>query len=92
MNMAWIYAMLDQHEAANNAIERASALLPDDPYIDFTLGLIQNRQGASDLAIASFENAVQKGYPIQLLAVEPHLARLRTDSRFSALVNRDRME
>ena len=46
--------------------------------------------GDADGAVDSLEIAVEKGYPTTVLAAEPHLAPLRSDRRFIAIIGRDK--
>jgi tetratricopeptide (TPR) repeat protein/DNA-binding winged helix-turn-helix (wHTH) protein len=86
MDRAWIRAMLDDTPGALTDIRSAAEMLTDDPYVDFIAGLILARIGDVDGAITSLEQAVEKGYPRNLLASEPHLSSLRQEQRFSALI------
>ena len=88
MDRAWIKAMLDDREGALADIQASAENLADDPYVDYIRGLILHRDGDGEAAITSFEKAVAKGYPITILAAEPHLAPLHEKSRFAALIGR----
>jgi len=87
MDIAWIEAMLGNNQVARSHIQNAAMSLPDDPYIDYISGLIHNRAGETDEAIAALKNAVDKRYSKVILAAEPHLKNLRDDERFSELVS-----
>ena len=76
MNLAWIHAMLDDGSEARTLMDRARSLAPDDPFTHYYDGLVLARVGDIDGAIAALEVAVDSGYPIALLAAEPHLASL----------------
>ena len=87
MDLAWIFAMLDKPDDARALMDRARGLAPDDPYTHYIDALVFLRTGDKDAALAALESAADKGYSRQLLAAEPHLADLRKDTRFSAIVN-----
>lgn len=87
MDKAWISAMLGNEVEARSLIDRALSLAPDDPYAHYINGLILLRSGDAEAALAAFETAVQKGYSTEMLAAEPHIAALRDDPRFGALLN-----
>jgi len=86
MDIAWINAMLGKEQEALENIEKAFAAVPDDPYINYIKGLIFHRFGDTDAAIEALERAVSEGYSRAILAAEPHLQNLHTDSRFIAIV------
>ncbi len=87
MDLAWIRAMLDRHDKARVLIDKARGLAPDDPYTYYYDGMVSLRAGDKDAAIAALEIAVEKGYSRLLLGAEPHLADLRNNPRFSALIS-----
>ncbi len=87
MDLSWISAMLDHREEARSLIDQARALAPDDPYSHYYDALVSLRAGQRDAALAALTAAVNKGYSRQLLSVEPHLAPLKNDPRFMAIVN-----
>ena len=89
MDLSWINAMLDKHDEARALIDRARTLAPDDPYAHYYDGLVSLRAGQRDAALTALQVAAEKGYSRQLLAAEPHLASLRNDPNFSAIVNGD---
>ena len=86
MDLAWINAMLGEHELARTGIEQAVTLLPDDPYAYYYKGLVYDRLGDPDTALDAITLAADKGYPLALLFADPHLISLRKDSRFVAAV------
>ncbi len=87
MDLAWIRAMLDKQQEARALIDRAKKLAPDDPYAHYFDAMVHLRAGDRDAALAALEIAAEKGYPRRMLAAEPHLAELRNDTRFAAIVN-----
>jgi len=89
MDLAWIYAMLDEEQRALRLIQRAANALPDDPHADYIRGLIQHRAGNIDAALDAFETAEAKGYSRTILAVEPHLIALRGHPRFKKIIGAD---
>ncbi len=91
MDRAWVKAMLGDGGGAMLDIERSASMLPDDPYVDYIRALILHRMGDADGAVDSLEIAVEKGYPTTVLAAEPHLAPLRSDRRFIAIIGRDKL-
>jgi len=87
MDLAWIHAMLNEHDEARTLIDRARNLAPDDPYAYYYDAMVYLRAGDKDAALAALEMAAQKGYSRQMLAAEPHLEDLRKDARFKTIVN-----
>ena len=88
MDLAWVYTMLGVHDPVQGLIERATALVPGDPYVHYIEGLILNNRGDTTAALSAFEVALKLGYSAQLLAADPNLAALRQDSRFAPLLTR----
>jgi len=89
MDIAWIHAMLDAPLDAASFMSRARELAPNDPYTHYYDGLILFRNGDIDEAIASFQRAVEIGYPIALLGAEPHLLNLHSDKQFLNLLSKN---
>jgi len=86
MDLAWAKAMLGEQQAADYDIERAIVMSPDDPYGYYIKGLIELRGGDEDAALDALEGAAAKGYGVVMLAAEPHLASLRDNPRFRAII------
>jgi hypothetical protein len=61
-------------------------MTPDDPYGYYIKGLIELRGGDEDAALEALEGAAAKGYGVVMLAAEPHLASLRDNPRFRAII------
>ncbi len=87
MDLAWARAMLDKSDDARALMDRARGLAPDDPYTHYYDGLVLLRAGNRDAALTALEMAVAKGYSRHLLGAEPHLASLKDEPGFSALIN-----
>lgn len=89
IDVAWIRAMLGNATEARALMDRAHRLAPDDPYTHYYDALVYLKAGDKSAALAALETALDKGYSRQMLAADPHLAGLRGDSRFSAIVDED---
>ena len=89
MDLSWIYAMLGEQELARSTIDKALELAPDDPYTHYYDAMVRLRAGDKTAALDALEVAVDKGYSLQMLAAEPHLAVLRDEPRFSHIVDLD---
>jgi tetratricopeptide (TPR) repeat protein len=87
MDLAWIKTRLDKHEEARDLIERAMARLPDEPYVYYIQGLMQNRNGNRAAALESLRAAIKAGYSKKLLSVDPNLSELRRNKHFQELVD-----
>lgn len=86
-NCAWIKAMLGKFDEAKELIATARKLDdPEDPYLHFMEALILVRRGKLGSGIKELETAIKTGYPLQLIAAEPHLRALRDEPRFRALI------
>ncbi len=88
VDLAWISAMLDKHADARTLIERARATGFDDPYLHYIDGMVLLRSSDTDAALSALELAVAKGYSRDVLAAEPHLASIRGNPRFKAILER----
>lgn len=87
-DLAWIKAMLGKHDEATGAIGRAKANTPGDPNVHFISALISVRSGELPSAYRDLHAAIEKGYPLQMLAAEPHLKTIREDPKFLELIAR----
>jgi tetratricopeptide (TPR) repeat protein/DNA-binding winged helix-turn-helix (wHTH) protein len=87
VDLAWISAMLDKHVEARAFIEQVRAEI-DDPYLHYIDGLVLLRSGDTDAALSALEIAAEKGYSLQMLAAEPHLASIHGNPRFRAILER----
>ncbi len=88
IDLAWIYAMLDKYADARVSIERALDAELDDPYVHYIDGLVLLRIGNTDAALSALELAADMGYSLQIMAAEPHLAPIRENPRFRAILDR----
>jgi len=88
MDLAWIKAMLGKMNDAVKLVGRAQSIAPSDPYVHYIHGLVMTRRGEHTAALTELEVAVEMGYPLLMLAAEPHLASLRDQPRFIALTSR----
>jgi tetratricopeptide (TPR) repeat protein len=86
MDLAWIRAMLGKPDDARALIDRARELAPDDPYTHYYDGLVSMRAGHRDAALDAIDIAIANGYSRPLLAADPHLAALKDEPRFTALI------
>jgi TolB-like protein/tetratricopeptide (TPR) repeat protein/DNA-binding winged helix-turn-helix (wHTH) protein len=86
IDLAWISAMLDKFSKAQELSDLAIAAEPDDPYIHYIDGLVRLRNGHTDAALTALELAAKNGYSLQMMGAEPHLASLRGNRRFKAIL------
>jgi len=86
MDLAWITAMLGRPDEARELIGRSLSISPDDPYAHYYSGLIRLRAGENEKSLDDFEVALEKGYPVKLLAADPQLEPIRGSRRFQRLV------
>jgi tetratricopeptide (TPR) repeat protein/TolB-like protein/DNA-binding winged helix-turn-helix (wHTH) protein len=90
IDLAWIKAMLGKSGEAQNGIARARELTPGDPYVHFVSALVAVRTGDRTRVYDDLEAAIELGYPLKLVAAEPHLRKLRSEPEFAELT-RERM-
>jgi tetratricopeptide (TPR) repeat protein/DNA-binding winged helix-turn-helix (wHTH) protein len=84
--LAWSSAMTGSFEDALALIDRAVAADPADPYSHYFRALILLQHGDTNGALDSIEDAMDYGYPVAMLAAEPILKELKTNSRFVSLL------
>lgn len=85
IDLAWIEAMLGNTEEARKLISRAMDVTPGDPYVHFVSALISVRLGETTTVYQELQAAIDLGFPLELLAAEPHLKSIQHDPRFVAL-------
>jgi tetratricopeptide (TPR) repeat protein/DNA-binding winged helix-turn-helix (wHTH) protein len=82
MVLGWSVASLGDASEARRLIDRAVALSPDDPYVRYYDGLLKTNVGETNSAVDSLQLAVEKGYPMAMLAADPLLHGLHGNKRF----------
>ncbi len=88
MDLAWISAMLGKYDVARKFIGQARSQAWDNPHVHYIEALILLRIGETESAMSALELAADKGYPLQVIAAEPHLASVRENRRFRTIVDR----
>ena len=86
IDLAWIKAMLDRFDEAAALTAAALEIAPTDPRVQYVSALVLARRGDAAAAIASLETAVEMGYPVALIAAEPHLESLRDERKYRELI------
>ena len=87
MDLAWIYAMLNDGDKARETIDRVLDLIPNDAYSHYYDALIALQAGDEQHALAALHRAADAGYSRVLIQAEPHLAALRNNPEFLAIVS-----
>jgi tetratricopeptide (TPR) repeat protein len=85
-DLAWIKAMLGHVDIAAELVARAGQIDPRDPHIPYIDALIRTRGGDLRAALDRLEAAIEMGHSPTLIAADPHLAALRLEPRFQAMV------
>lgn len=85
IDLAWIEAMLGNNEKARELASRAMSITPGDPYVHYVSALISARLGETTAAYQELQAAVDLGFPLELMAAEPHLKSIQHAPRFVAL-------
>lgn len=88
IDLAWIKSMLGKTAVAEELLARAQRLAPSDPYVHYIHGLVLTRLGDYKTALAELETAVEMGYPLVMLAAEPHLEKIKDQPQFATLTGR----
>ncbi len=84
--LAWSQVMLARPERAAELIRRGLEAAPMNPYGYYYDALIKTGLGQRQGALESLKKAIENGYPPNLLAVEPYLAKLKGDPDFRMLI------
>lgn len=84
--LAWAQAMIGDYDEPLELIDRAIATAPNDSYAFYYDALLKTRRGDLSAATEAIKTAVQLGYPLQMVAAEPHLADLRGEKEFVELL------
>ena len=89
----WAYvaqysAMLNREPAANEAIQKALALAPNDPEVMFRAALVFNHLGDTKQSIQWIGKAVAAGYPPIVIKDTPDFANVKGNPDFQAATTR----
>lgn len=88
IDLAWIKAMLGKFDEAAQLVARAHDAAPEDPHVHYLDALIRARRGDRASALEKLETVAKMGYPLALIAAEPHLEGLRDERRFQTLISK----
>jgi adenylate cyclase len=86
-DLSLCYVNLGMELEGREAIERATKLAPDDPYMYYYRALIEVALGRTDQALDEIETAVNRGYPKALVRAEPDFRGLQDLGRFGAILD-----
>jgi TolB-like protein/Flp pilus assembly protein TadD len=86
--LAHYYANIDESERARQLVARALKLAPQNMYVRYDAAVTNVSLGEADQALAAIEQAVELGYPVELLSLDAGLAPLMETDRFRALLTR----
>jgi len=85
-SLAWGKAMTGEFDEARGYAARAVDVDSNDPYSHYYVALIELKAGNQARAVASIEAALKTGYDPAVLAIEPHLEKLRSNPKFDRLL------
>jgi len=88
--LAWANAMGGESSTDFERIDRAISNAPNDPYVYYYDALLKTRRGEFSGATEAVRLAIEQGYPIHMLAAEPHLEPLRAEKEFADLLAREK--
>jgi Flp pilus assembly protein TadD len=86
-DLSLYYVNLGMESEARQAIDKATQLAPEDPYITYYRALIEVTLGNDDLALDAIASAVAAGFPKKLVRADPEFKALRDHERFRAILN-----
>lgn len=85
--LGWASYMLGDAELGRDYIDRAVSIATTDPYGFYYRALIEVREGNHDEALSYIKRALENGYPVNLLAAEPYLSKLKGNDDFETLIS-----
>ena len=85
--LAEFSAMLDQKQAAIDAIQRALTLEPKNPDILFKAALVYNHFGDSKQTLTWLDNATRAGYPRIVIRDTPDFEALQQNPQYRGLID-----
>jgi tetratricopeptide (TPR) repeat protein/TolB-like protein len=83
---AWALASTGKVPEARALLDKALDISPADPYVLYYDGLLKFGAGEKMAAIASFQKAIDRGFPAAMLAADPLLGKLHGDAEFEAII------
>jgi serine/threonine-protein kinase len=84
--LAHYYANIDQSERAKELLARALKLAPQSMFVCYDAAVTNVSLGETEKALSAIEQAVELGYPVNLLSVDAGLVPLMSSDRFTALL------
>jgi tetratricopeptide (TPR) repeat protein len=88
---AWALASTGRKSEARSVLDKALDISPADPYAWYYDGLLKSDAGEKTAAIESFKKAIDKGFPVAMLAADPLLGGLHGDAKFEAVIGEARI-
>ena len=85
-NLALYHAMVREKDPAFSHLRQALAIDPDNPDFLFKAAEVYNQFGSKDLAMASLERAIARGYSVFFVRDHPIFTNLKSEERFRKLV------
>jgi len=81
------YAMQGEYARAAGLLERLRTIQPDNPDVHYNLACMLSKQGRTDEALDSLEQAIRKGFrDDRLLQTDPDLDNIRSEERFREIM------
>jgi adenylate cyclase len=90
--IAHYYANADEPELAREFLARASKLAPRDMYVSYDAAVTNVSLGETEKALAAIEQAVELGYPVEMIYQDAGLEPLIKTDRFAALIEKSEAE
>ncbi|MEX0734243.1 MAG: adenylate/guanylate cyclase domain-containing protein [Steroidobacteraceae bacterium] len=86
-DLSLYYMNLGMEPKARQAIDRATQLAPDDPYMYYYRSLIEVSLDRNDQALDEIAAAVVRGYPKELVKADPEFKVLHDLERYRAILD-----
>ena len=84
---AWAESMIGDVSKADEFMQRALQLAPNNPYVHYYDALLKTRSGDFDAALDALSVALVNDFPRAMLVAEPLLADLHDEGRYLTLIN-----
>lgn len=87
--LAWAQQMIGASQQAQWTVLQGLKISPNDGYGHYYDALIKVQTGDHQLAVVALRLALDNGYPASMLAVEPYLKDLHSNTEFQEIISRD---
>jgi len=85
-------AQLGDFTLANQQLERALSRDSNNPEIQYWAGIVALKQQQKPQALSHLQLALQLGYPVKLMSLDPELTALATDQTYIRMITQQKTQ